>query len=109
MAEKPAWRAAYDQVMDEVGPRLTDATGSDAFAEAAEVAEAIRTRAASELQRSSRRALHSMNLPAGSDIAVLRQEIGELTREVRALARTVEGIRDLLEADAAGDARDEEE
>lgn len=103
MADKPAWRTVFDQLMDEVGPRLSDATGSDAFLEAAEVAEAIRVRASSELQRNSRRALHSMNLPAGNDISIVRQEIGELTREVRALARSVEDLRDLVVATAAYD------
>lgn len=98
MADKPAWRSVFDQVMGEVSPRLIDVTGSDTFAEAVEVAEAVRVRASSELQRNSRRFLHSMNLPAGSDVAVMRQEIGALNREVRALARMVETLQERLEA-----------
>lgn len=98
MADKPVWRSMFDQVMSEVSPRLTDVTGSDGFAEAVEVAEAVRVRASSEMQRNSRRFLHSLNLPAGSDVAVLRQEIGALNREVRALARMVETLQQRLDA-----------
>ena len=54
------------------------------------LAEAVRSRASDELQRSSRRFLHAWNLPAGSDIAQVRHEIGALNREVRALSRQVE-------------------
>lgn len=105
MTDKPAWRSMFDQVMDEVGPRLADATGSDEFAEAVEVAEAVRVRASSELQRNSRRFLHALNLPAGSDIALVRQEIGALNRELRALARMVELLHERIDAvEAAPDA-----
>ncbi len=104
MADKPAWRVVYDQVAGELGPRLTDVTGSDGFAEAVEVAEAVRARAASELQRSSRRFLHAWNLPAGTDVAMLRQEVGALNRELRALARRVEDLQGELDRVAAATA-----
>ena len=103
MAERPAWRAVYDQVAGELGPRLTEVTGSDGFAEAVEVAEAVRARAASELQRNSRRLLHAWNLPAGSDMAMLRQEVGALNRELRALARRVEDLQAQLERAGGAD------
>jgi hypothetical protein len=98
MSDKPTWRTVYDRVADEVGPRLTEVTGSDGFAEAVEAAGAVRSRAATELQRTSRRLLHAWNLPAGSDITVLRQELGALNREVRTLARHVEALQRELDA-----------
>jgi hypothetical protein len=100
MSDKPIWREVYDRVTGELGPRMIDLTGSDEFAGAVEVAGAVRNRAVTELQRSSRRVLHAWNLPAGSDIAMLRREIGALDREVRALTREVESLRHQL--DAAG-------
>lgn len=103
MSDKPAWRTVYDRVTDEVGPRMVEFTGSDRFADAVEVAEAVRSRAVSELQRSSRRWLHTMNLPAGTDIAMLRRELGALDREVRALTRQVESLQRQL-ADERGQA-----
>lgn len=102
MSDKPVLRDLYDRVADELGPRLSELTASDEFAAAVEIAGAARDRAAVELQRSSRRFLHSWNLPAGADITVLRQEIGALDRNVRALSRQVEELqRQLAESQAA--------
>ena len=101
MSDQLTWRAVYDRVAEEIGPRMKEVTGSEEFADAVEVAGAVRERATTELQRTSRRVLHAWNLPAGSDIALLRQELGALNREVRALARQVEELqRDLDHARA---------
>ena len=109
MSDKPVWREMYDRVSAEVSPRLTDATASDGFAEAVEVAGAITSRTTSELERRSRRMLHAWNLPSGSDIAMLRQELGSLTREVRALSRQVEQLQQqLASAGAEGESDDAE-
>lgn len=99
MSDKPLLREIYDRLAAELGPQLTEATGSERFADVVAVVEAVRSRAAVDLERSSRRVLHAWNLPAGSDITVLRQEIGALDREVRALTREVEELRRELAAE----------
>jgi hypothetical protein len=101
MSDKPMLRQIYDRVADELGPQLSNLTASDRFAEVAGVADAVRNRTASELQRRSRRFLHAWNLPAGTDIAVLRQEIGALDRTVRSLTRQVEALQRQLDDAAA--------
>lgn len=98
MSGKPVWRALYDRVSADVSPRMSDAMASDGVADAVEVAGAIGSRAAEGLQRTSERLLHTWNLPAGSDITVLRQEVGALTRELRALARQVDALQHELAA-----------
>jgi len=103
MSDQPELREVYDRVAAELGPRLSDVTASDRFAVAVEVVDALRNRAAAELQRSSRRFLHACNLPAGTDITLLREEIGALDRTVRTLARQVEDLqRQLDESRPAG-------
>ena len=97
MSHEPVLRQIYDRVAEELGPQLSNLTASDRFAEVAGVADAVRNRAASELQRRSRRLLHAWNLPAGTDIAVLRQEIGALDRTVRSLTREVEALQRKLD------------
>jgi hypothetical protein len=92
MADKPVWRQLYDRVAAEVGPRLTEMTGSDEFAETTANAAAMRRRMARDLEQRSRRWLHMWNLPAGSDINVLRREIGELERQVRDLSKRLEEL-----------------
>jgi hypothetical protein len=92
MAEKPVWRQVYDRVASEVGPRLTEMTGSDEFAEATANAAAMRRRMMRDLEQRSRRWLHMLNLPAGTDIHLLRREIGELERQVRDLSKRLEEL-----------------
>jgi len=92
MADKPIWRQVYDRVAAEVGPRLTDVTGSEEFAGATANAAAMRRRMMRDLEQRSRRWLHMWNLPAGSDINVLRREIGELERQVRDLSKRLEEL-----------------
>ncbi len=102
MTERPGLRDLYDRLAEQFGPQLAELAASDRLAEAVEVADAVRIRAGDELQRSSRRILHAWNLPAGSDVTVLRQEIGSLERSVRSLARQVETLQRQLD-DATSD------
>ncbi len=104
MTDRPGWRELYDRLAEQVGPQLAELAASDRLAEAAEVADAVRIRAGNELQRSSRRFLHAWNLPAGSDVTVLRQEIGSLERTVRSLTRQVETLQRQLDEAAAAPA-----
>jgi chromosome segregation ATPase len=92
MADKPVWRQLYDRVASEVGPRLTEVTASEEFAEATANAAAMRRRMMRDLEQRSRRWLHMWNLPAGSDINMLRREIGELERQVRDLSKRLEDL-----------------
>jgi hypothetical protein len=101
MSDKPVLREIYDRLAEEVGPQLSNLTASERFAEVVGVANVVRARAAADLQRSSRRFLHAWNVPAGSDIAVLRQEIGALDRTVRGLVRQVEALQRQLDATPA--------
>jgi len=100
MSDKPVAREIYDRLAEQLGPPLAELAASDRLAEAIEVADAVRLRAGGELQRSSRRFLHAWNLPAGSDVAVLRQEIGSLERAVRTLTRQVEELQRRLDETA---------
>ncbi|HEU5085031.1 MAG TPA: hypothetical protein VFU14_16940 [Acidimicrobiales bacterium] len=83
-------RQAYEQAVRELGPRLSELTASDGFAEVTEMALAAQARLQQEIERRSRRFLHFWNLPAGSDVTVLRREIGELERQVRDLTKRLE-------------------
>jgi uncharacterized protein involved in exopolysaccharide biosynthesis len=81
---------AVEELAGRAGPVLQRLTASDAFAELVEVGTAAQRQLAREIETRSRRLLHFWNLPAGSDIAVLRREIGELERQVRDLTKRLE-------------------
>ena len=86
----PIWRQGYDTVERRLGPSLTAVARSEQFAIgvglAAQVQRAVQKRAA----RSTRRLLHSLNLPAGTDVSRLLAEIGELKKQVRQLSQQLE-------------------
>ena len=85
MTAKPPWRQALEQYERAIWAPLEEYVRSDEFADRA--AEAARN--AAQIQRdmsaSTTQWLHSMNLPAASDVTELRDEIAELRKEVRAL------------------------
>jgi hypothetical protein len=85
MSEKPPWRQAIEQYERSIGKPLEDFVKSDEFAEMAAKAAKGQAQVQRELASSTTDWLHSMNLPAASDIAELRAEVRELRAEVQAL------------------------
>jgi hypothetical protein len=92
-SEKPPWRKAIEDYERAIGAPLEEFIKSDQFADMAakaakQQAQAPQGMAASPvpgMPASTTEWLHSMNLPAASDIAELRAEIEALREEVRAL------------------------
>lgn len=62
------------------------------------LAKAVRKRAESDLAELARRGLHLVNLPAGTDISKVSQQVAGLEREIRQLNRRIE----TLQSEAAG-------
>ena len=85
MTEKPPWRQALEQYERAIGAPLEEYVKSDEFADRAAEAARNQAQVQRDLSASTTEWLHSMNLPAASDVAELRDEIAELRKEVRAL------------------------
>jgi hypothetical protein len=98
---KPLFWKAFDAAERAVGPRLEDAARSGPFLDALGLAARAQARARRDLERSSRRVWHLINLPAGSDVTRLRRQVADLDRELRrvnaALERAVEAREDQSE------------
>jgi hypothetical protein len=92
----PRWRQGFDAVEKEVAPRLETIIRSDQFALAAGLAAHAQHLVRAEAARGTRRLLHLFNLPAGTDVTRILNEIGQLRRQVRELA-------DRLDAEDAED------
>jgi len=85
---QPAWKRLFDALDRTVGTRINDFARSEDFATLAALGHRIETRYSEVSERVSRRMLHSMNLPAGSDVNRLLTQIALLEREVLPALRT---------------------
>ena len=83
----PKWKQAFDIVEKTIGPRLNAFARSEEFATLAALNRRGQVEVSRRLEHASRRALHVMNLPAGSDMNRLLTQIAHLEREVRELRK----------------------
>jgi hypothetical protein len=88
--ERPVWRRRFDSLESNVSPRLAELMGSEPFKIAVGLATQTRKALRTRTERTMRRALHMWNLPAGSDVTRILNELGRLQREVRELSKRVD-------------------
>lgn len=86
----PRWQRGVGRVVGVITPQLEAVTRRDEFAIAVGLARTVRGDLRRRYERQSRRMLHLFNLPAGTDILALRQQIASLERQLRDLGKTVE-------------------
>ena len=86
----PKWRQTFDAIEREVTPRLDTVIRSEQFAVATGLAARVQRRVAKQAARNTRRVLHMLNLPAGTDVSRLLNEIGQLKAQVRTLSSQIE-------------------
>jgi ribosomal protein S15P/S13E len=94
--QRPLWRKAFDSVERTIAPGLESMVRSEEFADVATVAMRVRTDVAHGMERAMRRALHFWNLPAGSDVKRLSEQVASVERRLRELAKHVDELREEL-------------
>jgi hypothetical protein len=87
--DKPLWRRAYDTVERPLATRLEAGVQTEQFADVAALLVWSRAELRRRTERITRHALHRVNLPAASDVALLRQQVSSLERSVRRLEEAV--------------------
>jgi hypothetical protein len=95
--DKPLWRQAFDTAERAVAPHLEQAVQTPAFAQALALAGHARAEARRWTERRTSALWHLVNLPAGSDVRRLREQVAALERQVRQLNAALEdpdGSRD---------------
>lgn len=85
--EQPLWRQGFDVVERAVATRLEEVIGSERFAIAVGLASQAQKAVQRRTEKTTRRLLHVANLPAGSDITRILNELAQLQRQVRELAK----------------------
>jgi hypothetical protein len=87
---KPLWRQVYDAVDSRIAPPLESAVQTQQFATVLSTALRLQGETRRFIERRSRRVWHLMNLPAGSDVTRLREQVVTLDRRVRELSHALE-------------------
>lgn len=106
MANKPLWRKAYDAVDSRIAPPLESVVQTPQFATVLSTAIRMQAEARRQVERRSRRLWHLVNLPSGSDVTRLRDQVVSLDRRVRELTEALEEAnRRAQSAESGGDGR----
>lgn len=87
---EPMWLRAFSAVEGAVGPHVEAFVHGSKFSSAVVVVAKVKSGVSGIVERRTRDVWHLVNLPAGSDVAKLRHQIGDLDHEVRLLRGTVE-------------------
>jgi len=94
--EHPLWKKVFDTVERSVAPGLETAVRSEPFADAATVLTRLQAGIGRRVEQASRRALHFWNLPAGSDVKRVSEQIASLERRVRDLSKRLEDLAERI-------------
>lgn len=101
----PGIRDLYNRVERVAAPLAEQVVKTEEFAQAAALLTSVNKTVRSGLDQLAARAWHAVNLPAGTDVQRLRQQVGSLDRELRLLSLELQRAR--KEAKRRGDSRPE--
>jgi hypothetical protein len=87
---KPLWRRLFDAVEQTVSPQLEQFVRTDQFADLAAVVARMQSDMQRRAERAMRQAWHFWNLPTGSDVKRVSEQLASLERRVRDLAKQLD-------------------
>ena len=98
MAGKPLWLRAVYKVERAVGTRVEAAVRSDAYFDLVAESQRRQKQVRALAEGLSRRCLHLVNLPAGSDVRRLREQLGRMDRRLLSIQKELAEL-DAVERD----------
>jgi hypothetical protein len=93
-ANQPIWLRAVLRLERAIGEPIESAVRSDTYFDVVSATTRVRRRVAGTAEGVSRRCLHMLNLPAGSDIRGLRQQLARMERRLNQLSHDVAELDD---------------
>jgi len=87
MAQPPLWLRAVLRLERAVGEHVEAAVHSDAYFDLLAGAKRRQASASRMAESVSRRALHLLNLPAGTDVRRLREQLARMDRRLTSLSK----------------------
>jgi hypothetical protein len=88
-ANQPLWLRVVLKVERTVGEPIEAAVRSDTYFDLVSTTTRVRRKVGGAAEGMSRRCLHLLNLPAGSDIRRLRQQLARMERRLNELSNDV--------------------
>jgi len=85
-ANQPLWLRVVLKVERAIGEPVESAVRSDHYFELISTTTRVRRKAQGAAEGVSRRCLHTLNLPAGSDIRNMRQQLARMERRLNQLS-----------------------
>jgi hypothetical protein len=93
-ANKPLWLRAVHRLERAVGEPVEAAVRSDTYFDAVTTINRTRRKTIGLVEGLSRRALHTVNLPAGSDVRRMREQLSRMERRLNQLSEEVAEVTD---------------
>jgi hypothetical protein len=97
--DRPQWLDTVLKLERAIGSRVEEAVTSDAYFEFVAHANRAQKRFFEAVEGVQQEWLHLFNLPAGTDVRRLREQISRMEREIEALTKE---LADRRESDGAG-------
>lgn len=89
-SQGPLWLRTVHRLERTIGEPLESALHSDTYFDLTTETLRLRARAGRTLEGASRRMLHLFNLPAGSDIRRVREQLGRVERRLAELSKELD-------------------
>src|ERR1700761_3092164 len=88
-ANQPLWLRAVIRLERTIGEPIESAVRSDTYFDLVSTTTRVRRKVIGTAEGVSRRCLHLLNLPAGSDIQSMRQQLARMERRLNQLSDEV--------------------
>lgn len=90
MSKGPLWLRAVHRFERALGDPLESLLHSDEYFDLVAELHRLRSRTGRTLEGISRRMLHLLNLPAGSDVRLVRQQLARVERQLAELTKDLD-------------------
>ena len=92
MSNGPLWLKIVHRLERAVGEPVESAVRSDTYFDVVSLATRATGKAKGAAESLSRRGLHLLNLPAGSDVSRMREQLHRMERRINQLSENVEEL-----------------
>jgi hypothetical protein len=93
-ANQPLWLRAVIRIERAIGEPIESAVRSDTYFDVISATTRVRRKVVGTAEGVSKRCLHLLNLPAGSDIRGMRQQLARMERRLNQLSHDVAELDD---------------